>query len=303
LRSFKNADEHGALGDGRGGRYGIIHRMHIAAMTAMDDCITKYMRKDKKYDVLDFGSFINAGQTLNHRILLRRYNCTITGVDIQAGRNVDKQMTKPYRIPVVSKSQDIVLSGQVFEHIPFPFASMLEIARVLKPGGYFFMTVPSRGHRHSTYDLWRYYPDSMRALALFAELELLEAHTDWPPRMPESRRHDYGRIDSAYHYWGDTTAVFRKPAWKPSLWRIVNRAVTLHTANRIGDLSAAPLPAVPADARRHLRRRRQRRMRERIRRLNERQAARAAAETGRGQGAAAAVPAEPVMPKETPAAG
>jgi SAM-dependent methyltransferase len=252
---------------GGGGRWAILPPMHISAMTAMDDCLAKYLSKDKKYRVLDFGSFVNRGQTLNHRLLLRRYRCTVVGVDIQAGNNVDRQMTKPYRIPVRSRSQDVVLSGQVFEHIPFPFASVLEIARVLKRGGYFFMTVPSRGHRHSTYDLWRFYPDSMRAFALFADLELVEAHTDFPPRVPESRRHDYGRIDSEYHYWGDTTAVFRKPAWKPSLWRLVNRAVTLHNANRIGDLSGAPLPPVPVEARRAARRRRQRRMRARVKKL------------------------------------
>ena len=214
--------------------------MHLSALTCMDICIENYLRKDQHYQILDFGSFTNVGQRVNHRLLLQDHRCTITGVDIQAGTNVDIQMTKPYRIPVRSRSQDVVMSGQVFEHIPFPFASMLEIARVLRPGGYVFLTVPSRGHRHSKYDLWRFYPDSMRALAAYAELELLEVHTDWPPR--QSRHHKYDEIDAAHHYWGDTTAVMRKPAWKPSLWRVLHRAVELRRANQIGDLESVPLP-------------------------------------------------------------
>jgi SAM-dependent methyltransferase len=235
--------------------------MQLSAMTLMNDCIRTYMTKDRKYQVLDFGSFINVGQRLNHRMLFDGYDATITGVDIQAGNNVDRQMPKPYKIPLRSRSQDVVLSGQVFEHIPFPFASMLEIARVLKPGGLFFLTVPSRGHRHSTYDLWRYYPDSMRALAAYAGLELLEAHTDFPPRLDGGNRHDYARIDHEFHYWGDTLGVFRRPRRRrPSPWRVLHRVVELRHANGIGDLSGVPRPPKPETARRAARRRRQLRL-------------------------------------------
>lgn len=207
----------------------------------MGECIDTYMQKDRHYDLLDFGSFTNVGQTLNHRMLLDGYDCSITGVDIQAGLNVDIQMTEPYRIPVASDSQDIVITGQVFEHVPFPFASMLEIARVLRTGGYLFMTVPSRGHFHSTYDLWRFYPDSMRAFAAYAELSLIAAYADWPPETPE-KRHDYAAIDIRGHYWGDTAGVFQKPKWKFSPWRNLNRRITLRHANQIGDLGGVPRP-------------------------------------------------------------
>jgi SAM-dependent methyltransferase len=235
--------------------------MHLSAMSAMNDCISRYMSKDIEYNVLDFGSFINVGQKAHHRMLLSDYRCNITGVDIQAGTNVDIQMKQPYRIPVRSGSQDVVLSGQVFEHIPFPFASMLEIARVLKRGGHFFLTVPSRGHRHSTYDLWRYYPDSMRALAAYAGLELLEAHTDWPPRA--DGRHDYAAIDPAYHYWGDTTGVMRKPSRRPSARRAIHRWVELRYTNALGDLEGVPIPAAERPTRGQ-RRRRQERLRDRL---------------------------------------
>jgi SAM-dependent methyltransferase len=210
-------------------------------MDRMSECIEKYLSRQQHYQVLDFGSFINVGQVASHRTLLEGFDCTIVGVDVQKGRNVDKVMVRPYRIPLPSNSQDVVLSGQVFEHIPFPWASILEIARVLKPDGYLFLTAPSRGHLHSTYDCWRYYPDSMRALAAQAELLLLESFTDFPPETP-TKRHDFPAIDAKNHYWGDTTGVFRKPQWKRSLRRVVVREVTVRNANRIGNLDSVPRP-------------------------------------------------------------
>lgn len=215
--------------------------MHWSSMTAMDRLLNKYLDRRVHYDVLDFGSFINKGQTLNHRQLLADWDVSITGVDIQAGNNVDIQMRKPYEIPVPTASQDVIVANQVFEHIPYPFASMLELARVLRPGGYLFITSPSRGHRHSTYDLWRYYPDSMRAFAKYAELELLEAHTAFPP-LNAQRRFLYGEIDWVDEYWGDAVGAFRKPKWKPSLRRELHRRVVLKQANDLGGLDDVPIP-------------------------------------------------------------
>jgi SAM-dependent methyltransferase len=216
--------------------------MHQSAMNRMSDCIDKHLVTTRHYDVLDFGSFINKGQDAHHRSLLADHDITYTGVDIQAGRNVDHVMVKPFTIPLPSNSQDLVITGQVFEHVPFPWASILEIARVLRPQGLLFLTAPSRGHHHSTYDLWRYYPDSMRAFAAYAELELLEVGTDWPPSLGDTQRHDVHAIDTAASYWGDTHAVMRKPRRRPSPTRTLNRLVTTYWANKLGHLETVPRP-------------------------------------------------------------
>jgi SAM-dependent methyltransferase len=65
-------------------------------------------------------------------------------------------MKKPYQIPLRRHSVDVVVSGQTFEHIPFFWVSILELARILRPGGYLFITVPSRGHVHEVRDCWRF---------------------------------------------------------------------------------------------------------------------------------------------------
>jgi len=227
--------------------------MHPSAHAQMALSIERYMEKDRSYRVLDFGSGTSQRQTLTHRSLLSGYDCEYTGVDIRETDNVDLVMKKPYRIPMKSRSVDIVLSGQVFEHVPLFWASLLEIARVMRPGGYFFMTVPSRGHVHAKYDCWRIYPDGLRAMAAWSQLALREAFTDFPPPIRDAagaprRRHDFAAIDSTHYYWGDTVGVFEKPARSPGVRVAVLRAVVRAWANRIGDLEDVPRPAPGPDA-------------------------------------------------------
>ncbi|MGH8777042.1 MAG: methyltransferase domain-containing protein [Jiangellaceae bacterium] len=168
----------------------------------MRRCLETHLPKGQSVDVVDFGSRCSPQQTLTHRDLLHGRAATVTGVDIRPGRNVDVVMPKPYRIPLPRRSADVVLTGQTFEHIPFFWASIVEIARILRPGGYLFLTVPSRGHVHDVNDCWRFYPDGMRALAAFSGLEMVDARTDFPPTVPGSRVHDYAGIDTEARYWG-----------------------------------------------------------------------------------------------------
>ncbi len=191
--------------------------MHRSAYEQMELCIKEYLPVEGPvegpvdgfasgaYRVVDLGSRISGKQTRTHRALLAGHRIDYFGVDVQDGPNVDAVMTKPYRIPARSNSADVVLSGQAFEHIPFFWASMLEIARILKPGGHAFITAPSRGHVHDAQDCWRYYPDGFRALAAHSRLELLEAYTDFPPR--KGIWHDYRAIDRKAAYWGDSVGV------------------------------------------------------------------------------------------------
>ena len=139
--------------------------MHQSAFEAMQCCVDEFVPKEGRLTVVDFGSHTpakRADRPLVHRRLFSEHDCEVIGVDIRAGHNVDLVMKKPYRVPLRSDSVDVVVSGQVFEHIPFFWASALEIARLLKPGGVFLMSVPSRGRPHTPVDCWRYYPDGVR---------------------------------------------------------------------------------------------------------------------------------------------
>lgn len=215
--------------------------MHQSSYDHMKLCVEEYLSKDRHYRIVDLGSRRVVRGHLTHRSLLRGYDCEYLGLDVKDGPNVDVVMKKPYRIPLRSNSVDVVMTNQVFEHIPFPWASFLEISRVLKPGGLAFLVAPSRGHRHGYQDCWRYYPDSLRALAAFARMELLEMHVDLPPKLDGTRKVDYAAIDTERAYWGDAVGVYRKPAKPSKLVRIVGE-VTVRWANRVGGLDPVPRP-------------------------------------------------------------
>jgi SAM-dependent methyltransferase len=216
--------------------------LHPSAHAQMALSVERYMEKGRRYTVLDFGSGTSPNQTMTHRSILEGYDVDYTGVDVRVGNNIDTVMPKPYKIPLKSKSIDVVLTGQVFEHVPFFWASLLEIARVMRPSAYLFMTVPSRGHVHTEQDCWRFYPDGIKAMAAWSRLNLVEAFTDFPPRYPPEqdprpkRKHDYASIDSENYYWGDTVGVFRKPGKYPELRAAVLRTAVTAWANRIGGI-------------------------------------------------------------------
>lgn len=207
--------------------------MHPSAFEHMRLCVNTYLSRDRHYDVLDLGSRRVVETHRTHRLLFDKFNCTYKGADIVPGDNVDITMTKPYRIPVKANSFDLVMTSQAFEHIPFPWVTFLEMARVTRPGGLMFIIAPSRGHRHGITDCWRYYPDSMRALAAWGRMELLERHIDLPPKVGD--RLDYAAIDTEKYYWGDAVGVFMKPDKPSKLIRAVTE-FTVAWANRVGGL-------------------------------------------------------------------
>jgi len=79
------------------------------------------------------------------------------------------------RLPFDDATFDTVLSAQVLEHTPEPQALMLEMARVLRPGGRLLLTVPFSFRLHEEpRDYFRYTPHGLRSLCEAADLHVLE---------------------------------------------------------------------------------------------------------------------------------
>jgi SAM-dependent methyltransferase len=123
------------------------------------------------------------------------------GVDAAEGPGVDRVLVEPYRLPFVDDSVDVVVSSSTFEHAEFFWLLFLEMARILKPGGFLYINSPSNGpvHRHPV-DCWRFYPDAGDALTRWAArnfyfLELLES--------------SIGELDGESE-WLDWVGVWRK---------------------------------------------------------------------------------------------
>jgi SAM-dependent methyltransferase len=85
-------------------------------------------------------------------------------------------------IPFPAATFDSTLATEVLEHCPEPQSLLNEIARVLKPGGFFFLTVPFMWPLHDMpYDEYRYTPSALTRLltnAGFADIAIT-AHGGW----------------------------------------------------------------------------------------------------------------------------
>lgn len=155
--------------------------------------------KDKPLRILDLGSAAIAGH-VTYRDLFAAWD--YVGLDAEAGVNVDLVLGDPYHwSEVADASADVVVSGQTFEHIEWPWLTIMEVARVLKPNGLAAITAPSSGHVHRyPRDSWRYYPDAFPALARYAGLAVIENEVDF----------SYAFRECAF--WGDAFTILQKPA-------------------------------------------------------------------------------------------
>lgn len=92
------------------------------------------------------------------------------GLDFVEGNGVDVILNDPYQLPFENETVDVCVCSSVFEHSEMFWLLYIEILRILKPNGLFYLNVPSNGdfHRYPV-DCWRFYPDSGRALIKWAE--------------------------------------------------------------------------------------------------------------------------------------
>src|SRR5690242_20556400 len=57
-------------------------------------------------------------------------------IDLYVSPHLTYTATTPYNFPIGDDTYDVVLSGQVIEHVPRIWAWMREVARIIKPGGF-----------------------------------------------------------------------------------------------------------------------------------------------------------------------
>lgn len=151
--------------------------------------------------ILDVGSAVVAGGHRSNREAFVNPAWRYVGMDIEAGPNVDLVVAEPYDWrEVADASVDLVTCSQVFEHTEFFWITILEIGRILKPGGLAFIVAPGSGplHRYPV-DCWRFYDDGLPALARWADLEVLDARVQWRPV--------YGKGDM----WRDAAILLQRP--------------------------------------------------------------------------------------------
>jgi SAM-dependent methyltransferase len=164
--------------------------------------------------------------------------CNYVGADRNVGKGVDVVVNDTTHLPFGSASFDVVLSSSSMEHDQFFWLSFLEVLRVLKDSGMFYLNVPTNGyyHRFPT-DSWRFYPDAGKALEAWGKhkgyrVELIESFV-----MPQHQ----GEL------WNDFVAVFHKTAGNglapaPMLFKQFDGAVNVWTSNSIYPVYERKLP-------------------------------------------------------------
>ena len=156
--------------------------MHTTAEKNAKWFFEKYVNKENPPKILEIGS---RGTTVIKN--LKPNNSEYVGLDIQVGLNVDIISTDRYKLPFDNDTFDYVVSSSCFEHDECFWVTYLEITRVLKSGGLFYLNAPSNGPYHAyPGDCWRFYLDAGDALVNWAkyngysENKVLEKFIDKP---------------------------------------------------------------------------------------------------------------------------
>ncbi len=151
--------------------------MHPSSYEGMKAAIQKHLSDLllRPCSVLDVGSrqVTDSGMQATYRTLMPKL-WRYTGCDMEAGVNVDVVMKEPYRLPGAPGSWDVILSGQCFEHVEWPWKLFAEVVKRLVPGGRFIITAPWSFpiHRYPV-DCFRYLPDGWRGLCRWAGVSCL----------------------------------------------------------------------------------------------------------------------------------
>ena len=157
--------------------------MHKNSYSKMKWFKDTFLDKKNNLNILDVGSLDHSGK-YNYKPIFNESNWNYTGLDIQAGNNVDLIVTDIYNwFEIEDNTYDVIISGQFFEHLEFFWLTMNQIERVLKPGGYVCIIVPSAGHKHGgdILNCYRFHEDGLKAMAKYVDLEIDHISVDNRP--------------------------------------------------------------------------------------------------------------------------
>lgn len=141
---------------------------------------------------------VGTGPDRTFYFLAERFGLKYMGID----QLHSDDPNEPYRINLPDESADLVISSSCFEHDEMFWVTYLEILRVLKPYGVFYMSSPSNGPYHGhPGDCYRFYRDSAKALEKWARKNKFNAKT---------LEHFIGSPSRDFAAWKDYVAVWVK---------------------------------------------------------------------------------------------
>lgn len=115
--------------------------------------------------VLDCGSMIaDSGMQVSYRDHVEKLGMEYVGLDMAPGPNVDV-VANLEQDWFLGEPFDLVISGQMLEHVTMPILAAQQMKRAVKVGGHIILIAPWQYglHRHPI-DCWRIFPDAMEFL-------------------------------------------------------------------------------------------------------------------------------------------
>jgi SAM-dependent methyltransferase len=182
--------------------------MHENSKLLFEKYAKKYFRPGMR--VLEIGP---DGRTSSYQLFFKseikcwRKSIQWDTVDVYQDPNLTYVAVDEYSFPISDALYDIVLSGNVMEHIRKPWIWIKEVARVCKKQGLVITITPvSWPYHEAPIDCWRVYPEGMKALYEEAGLEVIESTFD-SLEVSSYRRSIPGR----------------SPEWQSRKWRVTSQ--------------------------------------------------------------------------------
>jgi SAM-dependent methyltransferase len=121
------------------------------------------------------------------------FEITWDTLDIYAHPELTYPNAAEYSFPIPDKQYDLVVNGQVIEHVRKIWLWIREVERVCAPNGFVAIISPvSWPYHEAPIDCWRIYPDGMKALLEDTSLKVVHCEVE-SLECPEYRRHLPGR--------------------------------------------------------------------------------------------------------------
>eukprot|EP00178_Gracilaria_changii_P017655 TRINITY_DN5033_c0_g1_i1.p1 TRINITY_DN5033_c0_g1~~TRINITY_DN5033_c0_g1_i1.p1 ORF type:complete len:297 (+),score=55.47 TRINITY_DN5033_c0_g1_i1:327-1217(+) len=140
---------------------------------------TRHVASSQRLQALQLGGSFSVFKSFEHKLSISETQYP----------NVDIHDTK-----LASNSFDIIGADQVMEHIAFPHLAVLEMHRLLRPGGIAIVTScaynPVHG-RNMFFDFWRFMRDGLVALSLPFQGGILQCGTWGSPDVVATRAHHF----------------------------------------------------------------------------------------------------------------
>jgi SAM-dependent methyltransferase len=127
-------------------------------------------------------------------------------IDLIENAQLTYQSISEYKFPINDEQYDVVISGQVMEHVRKPWKWMAEIRRVTKINGIIVVICPASWPYHEApVDCWRVYAEGIRALFEDQDLETLKACTESLETTLGVKHYIPGR---SMGFWGEMTSLY-----------------------------------------------------------------------------------------------